>query len=214
LQRLDMIIKLLTAVLPVSLLTILKKIYSKKQLRDWYSNGCPVPPPHIVKQLTIKEYQKRSGYKILIETGTFLGDMVEAQKKCFEKIISIELSVELYKKAVKRFKRHSNVEIVYGDSGQVLPEIMKDIDIPAIFWLDGHYSEGITAKGDTDCPIYNELTAIFNDKNLKNIILIDDARCFTGKGDFPRLDELTGFIKTRNQKCQISLENDIIRVKL
>jgi hypothetical protein len=209
-----MIIRLLKALLPGSLLTILKEIYSRKQLRDWYFNGCPVPPPHIVKQLTIKEYQKRSGYKILIETGTFLGEMVEAQKKCFEKIISIELSVELYKKAVMRFKRNSNVEIVYGDSGEELPEIMNGIDTPAIFWLDGHYSEGITAKGGTNCPIYSELIAIFKGKNLKHIIIIDDARCFTGKGGFPQISELADFIKTWYKNCPMTVENDIIRLEL
>ena len=128
----------------------------------WQKNGCPVPPPHVVKQRIIKEYQQRFNYSTFIETGTYLGDMVEAQKSSFKKVISIELSNELFLKAKKRFKNDSNVLIVQGDSGKQLPEILKTVNEPAIFWLDGHYSEGKTAKGDKDCPIFEELDAIFD----------------------------------------------------
>ena len=34
---------------------------------------------------------------------------------------------------------------------------------PAIFWLDGHYSAGITAMGEQATPIFKELTHIFGD---------------------------------------------------
>jgi protein-L-isoaspartate O-methyltransferase len=67
-----------------------------------------------------------------VETGTSMGDMVEAQNKRFRKIITIELSIELFKKAKKRFVNDKNVVIVQGDSGQVLPEVLKEIDEPAI----------------------------------------------------------------------------------
>lgn len=74
--------------------------------------------------------------------------MVEAQKTRFKKIISIELGVDLFVKAKKGFKNDKNVVIIQGDSREMLPKILKDINKPAIFWLDGHYSAGITAKGD------------------------------------------------------------------
>jgi hypothetical protein len=51
-----------------------------------------VPPPHIVKQQTLRSYSKKFGLNILVETGTLHGDMVEAMKKDFERIYSIELN--------------------------------------------------------------------------------------------------------------------------
>jgi hypothetical protein len=209
-----MIKKVLRPLIPQFILNILKKRYEKIQLKEWNKNGCPVPPPHIVKQMTIQEYQKQYRYTFLIETGTYLGDMVEAQKKIFKKIISIELGMELFKKATKRFKKDKNVTIIQGDSGEVLHKILLKINEPAIFWLDGHYSSGITAKGKKDCPIFEELDAIFNSKKFNHILLIDDASCFIGNGDYPTINQLTEYIKSKNKEYQIKVEHDIIRCSI
>ena len=162
-----MIKKILRPFVPQSVLNTLKKRRNKTQFHKWEKNGCPIPPPHIVKQMTITEYKDKYGYGVLVETGTFMGDMVEAQKKIFQKIFSIELEIDLANKAIKRFHNDKNVTIVQGDSGKVLPKILSDMNEPAIFWLDGHYSAGITAKGEKECPIFEELDAIFNSKKFK-----------------------------------------------
>ena len=70
--------------------SLLKGKKKKDLFNEWIKNGCSVPPPHFVKQNTIREYQKKYGYKTLIETGTYLGDMVDAPQKQFKTIISIE----------------------------------------------------------------------------------------------------------------------------
>jgi hypothetical protein len=183
-------------------------------ISNWKKNNYPSPPPHIIKQLTIVEYQKKFGIQTLIETGTYLGDMVEAQKARFKKIVSIELGVDLYEKATQRFKNDKNVLIVQGDSGKVLSTVMKDINAPAIFWLDGHYSAGLTAKGDKDCPIFEELDSIFLDKKLNHILLIDDARLFVGKGDYPTTKKLTEYVKRINPEYQEEIKYDIIRYSI
>lgn len=179
-------------------------------LREWQQDGCPIPPPHIVKQVTIQEYRHRYNCMTLIETGTYLGDMVEAQKKLFHKIISIELGVDLFNKAQQRFSNDSNVTILQGDSGEVLPEVIEILDQPALFWLDGHYSSGITAIGDKECPIFEELDTILS-KKFNHIILIDDARCFNNTGDYPSIGKLTEYIKSRNEKYKVKVKHDIIR---
>jgi hypothetical protein len=189
-------------------------INDRRQTRSyyqWIKNGCPDPPPHKVKQQTISEYQKKFKYTTLIETGTYRGDMIEAQKKFFKKIISIELSYDFFEKAKKRFKKDKNVIIYHGDSGKVLPKVLLDLIEPAIFWLDGHYSGGVTAKGDKDCPIFEELNSIFNGKKFNHILLIDDARCFTGAGDYPTIKNLTEYIQSKNQNYKVEIKNDIIR---
>lgn len=185
----------------------LNKIYYYK----WIKNGYTDPPPHIVKQMTIKKYQDKYRYDTIVETGTYLGDMVEAQKHNFKKIYSIELSANLYKMAVERFKDDFNVTIIQGDSGKVLPSILSNIHKPVIFWLDGHYSAGNTAKGNTECPILEEIEAIFKNRKFNDILLIDDARCFIGVGDYPTIDQLTAYIKNKNSKYNVEVKHDIIR---
>lgn len=204
-------------------MSFLKKIYLKlfpkapvdyytSVLKDWQNNGSPLPPPHIVKQLIIKNLNAKFQYHLFIETGTYLGEMVEAQKKNFDRIITIELSENLFKDAVNRFKNDAHITILNGDSGDVLADINSQINEPAIFWLDGHYSAGITAKGKKSCPIYEELTAIFKGPAFPHILLIDDARLFVGADDYPTILELTDFIKASRPGANIYVESDIIHV--
>ena len=196
---------------PHFFLRLWRNIKDEREERKWRKRGCPAPPPHSIKAKTIIEYQKKLRYNLLIETGTFMGEMVEVQKRRFDKVISVELGEDLFKGAKEKFKKDQNVTIVQGDSGKVLPKILDSVSEPAIFWLDGHYSSGVTAKGDKECPIFEEIDAIFDSEKLNHALLIDDARCFVGEGDYPTIDELTGYIKNKNQDYQVEVKNDIIR---
>lgn len=181
-------------------------------ISEWVKGDKQMPPPHLVKQLAIKNEKAASGCNILVETGTYFGDMVEAQKPFFEKVYSIELGEELYSNAAKRFEEDKNVFILKGDSGVILYELMPEIFEPTIFWLDGHYSAGITVRGEKECPIFEELTAIFGAKELNHIILIDDARLFNGTNDYPSVKELVEFIEIKNKKFSLTIKEDIIRI--
>ena len=64
-------------------------------LARWEHDGRPVPPPSIVKQHIVKKYAREYGTTTLIETGTYLGDMLEACSHEFTRIISIELDRSL-----------------------------------------------------------------------------------------------------------------------
>ena len=89
---------------------------------------------------------------------------------------------------------------------------MGKINERAIFWLDGHYSDGITAKGDLNTPILKELEAILSHNIKDHIILIDDARCFVGKDDYPTIEQLKNFVYKRNNNLKFEIEYDIIRI--
>jgi len=182
------------------------------ELAAWEKAGKPVPPPHIVKQEAIRSYAKKTGVKVLVETGTCLGDMVEAMKHDFEKIYTIELSQELHALATRRFKRDKNIELIRGDSGVELKNIMARLQQPALFWLDGHYSGEVTAKGDKNTPIYEELTHIWNAPDFGHVILIDDARCFGREAGYPSLEELFEFIRSKKSNVDIAVQNDSIRI--
>jgi len=183
----------------------------EKQLADWEKNGRPVPPPHIIKQRVVKEYKERFNINTLVETGTYLGEMVEAQLNNFSKIISIELKNEFYRRAKEKFRNNSTVELLQGDSGKKLAEVVPRLNEPALFWLDGHYSGGKTARGDKDCPVPEELDSILK-SNYAHIILIDDARMFNGTGDYPDIPQIEGMIKSRNRSYQLEVKDDIIRL--
>lgn len=189
----------------------IKKFNDSRKIKKWKLAGSPIPTPHLVKQLAIKKYKHIYGYNILVETGTFRGDMVAAQRKNFEHIYSIELSEKLWADAVKRFQKFNNISIMQGDSGNVLKEIINTLKQPAIFWLDGHYSAGETAKGEKECPIFEELDCILINNQFKHVLLVDDARCFNGQGDYPTIENLTAYIKSKNNRYELEVKNDIIR---
>jgi hypothetical protein len=183
-------------------------------VKAWEAAGKPVPPPHLVKQKIITAFQNASQYEIFVETGTYLGEMVHAQCNHFKKIYSIELGHDLYNDAIKKFEQQKHITILQGDSGTVLVTLAPVINEPAIFWLDGHYSAGITARGDKVCPIYEELAAIFNSAPLAHILLIDDARLFVGEDDYPTIAEVTAFIKQHKPLATIDVADDMIKVFL
>ncbi len=177
------------------LLAYVRTKRGKKMAELWERNGRQGSPPHIIKQEIIAGFGKRFRCKTLVESGTFLGDMVYAQKDNFEKIYSIELSPELWQKAARRFRNAKHIKIIQGDSGKVMSEIAPLLQRKALFWLDGHYSGGITAKGEKECPIYEELESILQNNQSNHVMLIDDARLFNGTHDYPGLDELFDFVK-------------------
>lgn len=208
-------IKTLIRLLPINLQNSIRRRIlesrNKALIREWQETGSPLPPPHQVKQKAIREYAEKYHVGTLVETGTFMGDMVEAQRRNFKEIFSIELSPELWNNAIKRFKTAPEVKILQGNSGVVLHQIMAGMDSPALFWLDGHFSAGITARGDKDCPIYEELEAIFSYSKQDHIILVDDARLFVGVGDYPTIEALTDYIQKKDPRYQIQIKDDIIR---
>lgn len=179
---------------------------------QWQRNGKPNPPPHVVKQRALRDHANTYGLRILVETGTYLGDMVEAMKSEFDKIYSIELSEALYEQARLRFKNADNIEIIHGDSGIVLGRLVGEINQPALFWLDGHYSGGLTAKGEKETPIYKEIQHILNAPDAKHVIIIDDARCFGELPDYPSIEELQQYVWSKNPDLSIVIQDDSIRI--
>ena len=178
----------------------------------WCLNNKSVPLPHLVKVKTILKYAKQYEISNLIETGTYLGETVELTKKYFKRIYTIELNKPLYDFAKRLFQRTKKIKIFLGDSSQVLPKILKTINGPCVFWLDAHYSGGITSKSLKETPIMQELKSILKNKVKNHVILIDDAGSFTGNNDYPTIKELKTFIKEFFPKHKINIDNDIISI--
>ena len=178
----------------------------------WRLSGRPAPPPHLVKQRIIIAYARRFGLTTLVESGTYLGDMVADVRPRFARIYSIELARDLADRARARFAGDNAVVILCGDSAQVLPPLLKQIHKPCLFWLDGHYSGGITALGNGITPIARELEAILDDSVTNHVILIDDARLFNGEDGYPRLEDIRELVRQRGPAASFEVEDDVIRV--
>lgn len=188
---------------------------SKKTLRQrvsrWLNPGVKLPT-HAQKQAVVREFARRYGLKYLVETGTCHGDMVAAMRNEFEKIFSIELADQFYREVCERFKGVPNVELIHGDSATKLAEVVAKLPGPALFWLDGHYSGGDTARGLHDTPVNEELRAIFQPGQPNHVVLIDDARCFGESPSYPTLDQLRQLVHALRPGWQIEVAGDCIRI--
>lgn len=60
-----------------------------------------------------------------------------------------------------------------------MASIVRQLDLTsrkAFFWLEGHYSGGVTGRTEHDCPLWFELDAIKNSVRDDHVIVIDGAR--------------------------------------
>lgn len=160
----------------------------------------------------MREYARRSRVPVFVETGTFHGDTIHALMGDFEELISVELSERLYRKAQRRFSGCRKVALFHGDSGEVLARILPGITRPALFWLDAHYSSGVTARGSIDTPLYKEVDLILSHPLARqHVILIDDARLLRGEDGYPTFEALRERVLSAGLgTCEI--RNDIVRI--
>jgi len=185
---------------------------SRRIVSEWDRDGRPVPPPPAFKQSVVRDYGRRFGLQTLVETGTFMGDTVAGGKDQFRRIYSVELSADLARLAAERFRGDPHVTILQGDSAAILPGILSEVQEPCLFWLDGHYSGGITALGKSVTPILGELKTIFAHSVQEHVILIDDARDFRHEKNHPTLEELRAFVAAHRPDLLFEVEDDIIRL--
>ena len=186
----------------------------RRARNNWWPRlrGRPtIPPPHAYKESVVLTYASRFGLRLFIETGTLRGDMVEATRDAFQHVWSIELDQALCDAAAERFRAYPQVSIVQGDSATTLPEIVKDQTEPILYWLDGHWSGGVTARGSLDTPLLAELTTVLARGNANDVILIDDARLF-GTGDYPSVKEVASMVAARQPTWKVEARDDIVRV--
>lgn len=163
----------------------------------WVRMKWPVPTPDPVKRAVMHRHGQPTG--VWVETGTYLGTTTAFLAASAEHVYSIEPDPQLAARARARFARNDRVTIIEGLSEVELPALLPRLDGPVSFWLDGHYSFGITHKGPTDTPIQAELSAIeghllrFKDTT----VLVDDFRIFVPDdplyADYPTRSWLVGW---------------------
>ena len=203
--------KLLKKLLPQAFLEFYQ---TQRGIADWKKRGFLENSPQLVKENVFLKYGIKNA--AWIETGTYLGTTTKYLSNLFPHVYSIEPEPMLYASACKRFEG-KNVTLFNEVSENVFPSLLPKLTGNINFWLDGHYSAGITFKGVKDCPVKDELSAIEN--NFSNFdklsILIDDVRCFLPSNvdysDYPSIDYLVDWARRMNLCWRI--EHDIFIIQ-
>ena len=194
------------------------KIIIAKQYRDWKERRFAAPSPTYVKKQVIL----RNGLAnaIWVETGTYKGDTSALISVNSKQVYTIEPADQLFTDAKQRFSTYENVEVIHGTSENIFPSLLPTLKGNINFWLDGHYSTGITFQGSKDCPLIEELAEI--EKNLSNfpqiVILIDDVRyCVNPQvhqfSGYPKLDTLVAWALRNGLYWHIEHDTMIIKNK-
>lgn len=184
--------------------------YSSTMKSKWKVTGSP--SDHQFKASLIKEIKNQYNFKVFVETGSFKGDMIRKQLNSFKRIFSIEFLPAFYFPLKEEFKEKKHVELIQGNSGDVLPSLLQQIEEPCIFWLDAHLQVGKPNGSKIDAPVKDEIDAILSHP-FKNIVLIDDARYFNGSLNYPTIDEVERKFKQKDSTYNVSIQGDVIIIK-
>lgn len=114
-------------------------------------------PTATAKRHTLRYLLEKHQLQNFVETGTYHGDTTAVMAMHSANVQTIELSQDLYLAAKQRFSEMNHVHCWQGSSGERLAEMLENCPGPALIWLDGHYSGGITALGSEISPISKEL---------------------------------------------------------
>jgi len=196
-------------------LTLLRRLNQLRRwllgMRDWKRRGYAAPSPdHIKVQVLLRNGLSDATW---VETGTYLGDTTAVLSRHARQVYSIEPAPALFEQAARRFCSTANVRILAGTSEQQLPQLLPTLSGDINFWLDGHFSAGMTYHGSVDTPIVAELACIESHlPQYRNVVvLVDDVRCFDPSieqfAQYPDVDFLVDW--ARRNGCKWHIEHDI-----
>lgn len=153
-------------------------IQDKRSFLEWKRRQYASPSPPSVKRKVLVRCGLPDG--TWVETGTYMGDTTAFLSEYSKHVYTIEPSPELFKRAQARFSSNQKITCINGLSEQIFHDLLPKLSGKVNFWLDGHFSAGVTFKGPVDTPIVEELKAV--EKNLaryqRAAVFIDDVRCF------------------------------------
>jgi len=176
----------------------------------WAARDYSVPCPKFVKDAVLKRQNLVDS--TWVETGTYHGETTLLLSQIAKKVFTIEPEVTLYETAKRRFAENPKVTVINDISENAIPLLLPVINGNVCFWLDGHYSGGVTFAGPNDTPLVEELREIQRHLHRfsSTMIAIDDIR-FCGKshmyGEYPSLDYLVDW--ARANKLEWHIEYDI-----
>lgn len=135
----------------------------------------------------VARIQQNTGIRYAVETGTFLGGSTTVLARAFARVWSIEPSREYLegaRQALIRAGCADAVRLVHGESIACLGKVLRCVDGPALFWLDGHWSPWMPIDSRPQCPLLHELATIADWPHAStSVLLIDDMSVFREQSD-------------------------------
>ena len=110
------------------------------------------------------ELSKKFNTTTFIETGAFHGETAEIVSKYFDVVYTIEIDANNYEISNTRLSNIPNCVMHFGDSVQILDNILNTIDGNIFLFLDAHWYK---------MPLRDELKIVSN-KKIKPVIAIHD----------------------------------------
>ncbi len=167
-------------------------------------------PPHM-KRVRLKKIALLLESEVFVETGTYRGDTTNLVSRVVNDVKTIEIDSRLAAIAQKRFAG-KNVRVYQGNSAKVIPEVAKEIKgARSLFWLDGHYSAGVTGGQSAPIPILQELEVVLPTLVSRSAVLIDDVREF-GKNGYPHVSELQNFVTLKRSDLSCRVLDDMLLI--
>jgi hypothetical protein len=188
--------------------------FYSRHLPKLAADGWSAPLPPLLKRAFLRGIARSEQVRVFVETGTYLGDTTWWFRNDFERLYTVEVDPFLHNQAKARFVGMRHIQALLGDSSNVLVEVLPKIESKAMYWLDGHYSAGITGTGKSHCPIMDELSAIYGHARAPFVIVIDDARCFGDDPAYPTVAAVRDRIGSLSHgRDAVTIENDMILVR-
>lgn len=150
------------------------------------------PPSDHAKRLHLQGIFVQRRHRVLVESGTFLGGTIRFMLPHAERIISVEIEPRLHQAAKRRFAGAPNVELHLGDSAELIPQIVAELDEAPLLWLDGHFTGGVNSEpGEAiePAPMILERLGVCPPGTT---VVVDDIRLFGRDNGFPSVDALVG----------------------
>jgi hypothetical protein len=169
---------------------------------------------HVPREL-VAELQRDLQLIRAIETGTYRGHSAKLLAGLFDSVVTIELSEELHRRYSPGLIADHGITALQGDSRTLLRGLVEP-DVPTLYFLDGHWSGGVTAGEDAECPVLEELDAIAAG-NEADCILIDDARLFAAppppphdREQWPTLVEVFDALRRARPEHHVTMLVDLV----
>lgn len=159
-----------------------------------------------------KQLGRRLSIRRAVETGTYLGESTAVLADIFDRVETIELSAKLARKARRKFLLRRNVSVMEGDSASLLAPARE----PTLYWLDAHWSGGLTAGEEHECPVLDELRLTSPGTNA-DCYLIDDAHMFNGApsaphnpAQWPTVSDIEALVTTLRPGYSVTVVENVI----
>jgi hypothetical protein len=141
----------------------------------------------------IEAWRIDHGLVMAIETGTWKGDGVAALLRAgYARVVTIDVDPAAGERALSRADVDaSRVDVVCGDSAQVLGDVLARWTGPALVWLDAHYPSAYGALG-TELPLLAEVRALAASGRRRDLVVADDLRIYGAPASTGPLPEESG----------------------